>query len=122
MKQIKYELELPLPPSINTVYVYNKYIHQKVYKRSATSYLSTVELVVRAWVKKNKFPMQTDYFYLDMEFWMPRANADSHNYKKILLDVLEHGGLVENDKYIMDRTQSIKVDKENPRCKMTILI
>lgn len=109
------ELELPLPPSINTVYVFNKYIHQKVYKRSATSYLSTVELVVKSFVRKKKLKPFDDYFYLDMYFWLPRQNADSHNYKKILLDVLEHGGLVVNDKWIMDRTQEVKVDKENPR-------
>ena len=115
-------LTLPLPPSINTVYVWNKYIHQKVYKRSGTSYLATNEETVKKFVKKNKLVPFDNYFHLDMEFWVPRQNADSHNYKKLILDVLEHGGLVVNDKWIMDRTQSIEVDKENPRCRMTFTI
>ena len=114
----KLSLTLPLPPSINTVYVFNKYIHQKVYKRSATSYITINTLLVQQFVKKNKIKAFDDYFYLDMFFWVPRQNADSHNYKKIVLDVLEHGGLVVNDKWIMDRTQEIKVDKENPRVRM----
>ena len=118
----KYELVLPLPPSMNVVYTYNPYIRQKVYKKSGTSYLTINTAAVQDWVKKNKFPMQEDYFYLDMWFWVPRRNADSHNYKKLLLDVLEHGGLVINDKFIMDRTQGIDVSKDDPRCKMIITI
>ena len=114
----KLSLTLPLPPSINTVYVFNKYIHQKVYKRSATSYITINTLLVQQFVKKNKIKAFDDYFYLAMFFWVPRQNADSHNYKKIVLDVLEHGGLVVNDKWIMDRTQEIKVDKENPRVRI----
>ena len=114
-----YKLELPLPPSINTVYVFNKYIHQKVYKRSATSYIEVNTQIVKNFVRKHKLIPFSNYFYLEMYFWLPRQNADSHNYKKIVLDVLEHGGLVENDKWIMDRTQKIEVDKENPRVLMT---
>lgn len=121
-KSMTYELVLPLPPSMNVVYTYNPYIRQKVYKKSGTSYLTVNTAAVQEWVAKNKFPMQEDYFYLDMWFWVPRRNADSHNYKKLLLDVLEHGGLVVNDKFIMDRTQGIDVDREDPRCKMIITL
>lgn len=103
---------------MNTVYTYNPYIHQKVYKKSGTSYLTINTETVRKFVEENKLKPFDWYFYLDMKFWMPRRNADSHNYKKLLLDVLEHGGLVVNDKWIMDRTQFIDVDKDNPRCEM----
>lgn len=115
---MRVKLILPLPPSMNTVYVFNKYIKQKVYKKSGTSYLLINTETVTKFVKKNKLQPKDDYFFLDMKFWMPRRNADSHNYKKLLLDVLEHGGLVVNDKWIMDRTQFIDVDKMNPRCEM----
>lgn len=103
---------------MNIVYTYNPHIHQKVYKKTGTSYLVTQTQAVIDYVKENRIKMHSDYFYLDMKFYMPRKNADSHNYKKLLLDVLEHGGLVENDSFIMDRTQFIGVDKENPRCEM----
>lgn len=115
---MKYTLELPLPPSMNSVYVWNKYIGQKVYKKTGTSYIAINTLVVQQFVKKHKLTPFDDYFFLEMYFWMPRRNADSHNYKKLTLDVLEHGGLVTNDKWIKDRTQDIKVDHENPRVRM----
>ena len=119
----KYELTLPLPPSMNVVYTWNPYINQKVYKKTGTSYLSVNSEVVKKWVEKNKFPMRTTYFILKMWFWIPRRNADTHNYKKLLLDVLQHGGLVLDDKFIADQTQlPIKIDNENPHCKMLIKV
>jgi len=108
-------LILPLPPSVNRLYVWNKYIHQKVYKREGKEYLTENELVVRKFMKDHRLETFSDYIYLDLYFILPRTNADSHNYKKLLFDVLEHGGLITNDKFIMDRTQAIGFDPKNPR-------
>lgn len=119
----KYTITLPLPPSMNKVYTWNPFIHQKVYKKSGTSYLTENSDTVKKWVKKNKFPMRTNYFILKMWFWVPRRNADTHNYKKLLLDVLQHGELVLDDKFIADQTQlPILVDSDKPRCRMVIKV
>ncbi len=115
---MKYELELPLPPSVNVIYGWNPRIHQKFYKSDAKNYLAINTMVVKSFVNKNKIIPFSNYFYLDMYFWLPRQNSDSHNFLKLLMDVLEHGTLVENDKWIMNRTQEIKVEKENPRVLM----
>ena len=115
---MKYKLELPLPPSINSVYVYNRYTHQKVYKKSGTSYLTLATALVQQFVKKHKLTPFTDFFYLDMYWWLPNRRLDSHNLLKLSLDVLEHGGLVENDKWILNRTQKVEYDKVNPRVLM----
>ena len=112
--------ELPLPPSINKLYVWNKYIHQKVYKKIGTDYLTVGTLLVQKFVKKYEIELFKDYFYLDLDFYLSRRNTDSHNLHKLIFDVLEHGGLVENDKWIMNRTQSVNLDKKNPRVKLTI--
>lgn len=108
-------LELPIPPSINRLYTFNKYIRQKVYKKEGRKYLDDVTLVVRAFVKKHKLQPISDYFYLECDFFLANRRSDSHNYKKLIFDVLKHGGLIEDDNIIMDRTQSITIDKENPR-------
>ena len=101
--------------SVNRMYTFNRFSHQKIYKKEARIYLERNALLVANFVKKNKLKPFDSYFVLDMIFYLPRQNADSHNYKKIGLDVLERGGLVVNDKWIMDRTQAIYIDKENPR-------
>lgn len=118
----KLSLTLPLPPSINRVYFHNPYTHRRGYKKEGTQYLEVGTLLVKKFVKKYNIKPFNDYFYLDLEFWLPRQNCDSHNYLKLSMDVLQHGGLVENDKWIMNRTQEIKIDKENPRIRLTIQI
>lgn len=97
------------------MYAWNPHIHQKVYKAEAKSYLQNVALVIQLSMRKNLITPFDDYFYLDLDFYLPRRNSDSHNYLKLLMDVLQHGGLVTDDRYILNRTQSIKVDKLDPR-------
>lgn len=113
---MNHRIEVPLPMSVNKMYVYNKYTHQKVYKKDAMDYLQNVSVYVK---NQYKGPQLKDYTYLDMEFFMSRKNADSHNYKKLIFDMLQWAGVVEDDRYIMDRTQSIKIDTKNPRVIIT---
>ncbi len=63
----------------------------------------------------NNVAQRKDYFFLDLFWQLSRRNADSHNYKKVLFDTLEKGGLVSDDRYILDRTQGIEIDTKNPR-------
>lgn len=75
----------------------------------------TATNLVRAFVRRTNFKMITDYKHVDMVFWLSRKNSDSHNYKKLIFDCLEHGGFVSNDCFIMDRTQEVHIDPKNPR-------
>lgn len=115
MKKRKFTIDLPLPMSVNKLYAYNKYTHQKVYKKEAMDYLKDWSAWIKIWMTESKVPMVKEMTYFDLDFYLPRTNSDSHNYKKLLFDLLEWGGMVENDKYIMDRTQSIKYDPKKPR-------
>lgn len=115
---MKHELTIPLPMSVNRMYMYNPRTRQKIYKKEAREYLEDVALLVRGYCNKHKIKPVNDYIYLDMYFTLARVNSDSHNYKKLTFDALEQGGLVENDKYIMDRTQEIKIDSKNPKVKI----
>lgn len=70
---------------------------------------------VSAFCRKYDIQPFTAYFPLDMYFFLENNRSDSHNYKKLIFDALERGGLCDNDKWIMDRTQSIEIDKERPK-------
>lgn len=113
-----YELILDLPPSINRLYVFNRYTRQKVYKREGRDYLDSMTLVVQQFVRKHKIEPFDDYFYLECYFFLSNKRSDSHNYKKLVFDVLKHGGLIKDDNIIMDRTQGIAIDKTNPRVRL----
>lgn len=112
---MRHKITVPLPPSVNSMYMYNKYTHQKIYKPEARDYLEQNKLVLGLWVRKHFVKPVNNFTHFDMEFFLGSKNADSHNYKKLLLDLLQHVGIVENDKWIMDRTQKISYDKEDPR-------
>lgn len=108
-------LTLPLPMSVNRMYTYNRYTHQKIYKKEARDYLAGVGSQLAAIMRRDKAAPIDDYTHLDLFFFLPRKNADSHNYKKLLFDALQHGGVVTDDRYILDRTQKVEIDTKNPR-------
>ncbi len=100
--------------------MYNRYTHQKIYKRDAIKWLEDCSLLVMTKMKKYK-PI-SDYVKVDFDFILPRRSADSHNYYKLTADVLERGGFTVNDKFIMVQTKSVSFDTKNPRVKITALM
>jgi Holliday junction resolvase RusA-like endonuclease len=122
MQKKQFSISLPLPPSINRAYTFNKWTHQQIYTPEAKEYIAYASLIVSQALKKNKIEIPIDrYFHIDMDFWLSRSNADSHNYIKVFDDMLETSGLTTNDKWIMNRIQSVKVDTKNPRVEITII-
>lgn len=107
------KLRVNLPPSNNNLYVKTRN-HLKPLTPEAREYIYEYSKELASILYKEKHISFDDYFYLDIHWVLPRKNADSHNYKKVLFDFLEKGGFVTNDRYIMDRTQSVKVDPKNP--------
>lgn len=113
------EITLPLPPSVNTIYMWNPRTHQKIYKKEAREWLEENTEYVRYSLPLGHKPIN-EYVVVKLKFWLPRRNSDAHNYEKLLFDCLEHGGLVENDRVIMNQTISIEIDSKNPR--VTIIV
>ncbi len=115
-------LTLNLPPSVNKAYYHNMAKHQTFYGKEAKLWFEIAELQILNWRKLYKITgIIEEFTYLDLVFWLPRKNCDSHNYKKVLFDGLERFGVVSNDKYILDRTQAIYYDNKNPRVQIIII-
>ena len=111
-------LVLDLPPSVNRAFTWNPRGHHFVHTNEYSSYLDYGTYVVIAWCRKNKIKPISDYRPLYIKFFLKDSRTDSHNLKKALFDVLQKGGLFTNDKYILDRTVSVEIDKKNPRVEL----
>lgn len=111
----------PLPPSVNRAYTFNKWTRQTIYTPEAKKYIA--DNAKKMFEEANEIGMKTpmnDYFHIDMNFWLRRKNADSHNLLKIFNDMLENSGLTENDRFIMNRIQKVEVDTKNPHIEISI--
>lgn len=115
-------LSLPLPPSVNHMYV-NVKGGRKLTGR-AEKYIKISKALIndaiydQRWVKE-KNPV---WLYVDLVFYMPdRRIRDSHNMLKLLLDVMQDT-IFENDYYAMPRIQSVEYDNENPRVECAITV
>ena len=114
---MKYGFTLPLPPSTNKRLIPGRQGFF-VLSTEARNWLEDASKMVWVYVNNNKIIPYDYYFHLDLRFFLTRANADSHNYLKLLCDALEKGGLVTNDRYIMTRIQMVEKDPTNPRVEM----
>lgn len=122
------KLTLPLPVSIN-----NLYINQFSYNPKTKSRTPTGKRIMSAEgkkVKNNFRDKETDeisnwdyeitkntYLYLDTYIYMNRLGRDDNNIYKLLNDSLEKI-VYDNDSRILTRTQKILIDSENPRVEV----
>ena len=117
---MNFNLTLPLPPSTNKRLLCFR--GRFILSSEARQWLEEAHLIVWVFCKNNKITPIGVYFHLDLAFFVPRSNSDSHNYLKLLMDALEQGGLVVNDKFIMPRIQNVKIDNKRPRVEMCWLV
>ena len=108
-------LELRLPPSVNALHINRRGTYQRILTREGRDYIYTYSLYIKKTLQDMGHKTFNDYVHIDIEWYLPRKNCDSHNYEKGLWDCLQQAGFVTNDKYIMGRTQSVSVDTKNPR-------
>lgn len=129
---LKLKLVLPLPVSIN-----NLYINQFSYNPKTRSRTPTGKRIMSAEGKKvkqqiiseTKKQMKTQvweyeltkstYLYLDTYIYMNRLGRDDNNIYKLLNDSLEKI-VYDNDSRILTRTQKILIDSENPRVEVEL--
>jgi len=116
-RKTKMQIELSLPPSINASHITRIGSYKRIMTQEARNWMEQAGWLVKSQWKK---PPMDDFFFIDLVFYLKNKQSDSHNYKKLLFDALEQGGLCTNDKYIKDRTQGVHYDKENPRVIITI--
>lgn len=109
------KMELLLPPSVNALHINSKGSYRRILTQEGRWYIYTYAMKVKADLKKAGHTPIDEYFHLDLDWFLPRRNCDSHNYVKGLMDMLEKAGLMTNDRYVMPRTQSVQLDTKNPR-------
>lgn len=129
---MKVELTLPVPTSINALYMNQFAYNPKTRKREMTGakILSKqgekrkAEIADAAkeqlqgqewnyeWTKEN-------YVYQDAVIHFARRGSDDNNIYKLLNDTLE-GIVYDNDSRVLVRTQRIVYDSTNPRVEVTI--
>lgn len=131
---MRLELMLPIPESINSLYVNQFRFDPKLRRRVPTG-----GRVLSKAGEKNKEQIQfharqqmegqnwdyewtenkNNFMYLDVDVYFPRKGRDADNIFKILHDSLE-GIVFEGDARVLPRVQRILFDKENPRVMVTL--
>ncbi|KAF6630687.1 RusA family crossover junction endodeoxyribonuclease [Paenibacillus sp. EKM208P] len=128
---MRLNLTLPLPVSINDLYI-NQYVWDaKIRKRVPTGkrILSKEGEKVKKQIidaASNQIKTQewdyeytkTHYLYMDTLIYFNRKGRDDNNIYKLNNDALEKI-VYDNDSRILTRTQRILYDKKNPRVELT---
>lgn len=127
----KLNLTLPLPTSINKLY-----INQSTFNPKSKSRISTGKRILSKDGKKTKQQIideannqlqgqnwsyeftLNNYIYMDTVIYFNRKGRDDNNIYKLLCDALEKI-VYENDSRVLIRTQRILYDPENPRVKVS---
>lgn len=119
----KLEMALPLPPSVNALYVNTRGGGRRL-TRTAENYIRTARALINMNIDDQGWivPSQHTWLYIDMVIYMPdRKVRDSHNMLKLLLDVLQGTAYI-NDYAVMPRIQSVEYDPSNPRIEIDIKV
>lgn len=81
-------------------------------------WLEYASWTAKAYALHNNLKLIINYTYFDLYWYPPSYRQDCHNCEKVLFDALQRGKIVKNDRYILNRTQSVILDKEKPRVKI----
>lgn len=125
-------LKLPIPVSINELYVNQYKYNPKTKKNEPTGarVLSAKGKASKALIRKDtkqQMKKQTwdfeytkeNYIYMDTVIYFNRKGRDDNNIYKLLCDSLE-GIVYDNDSRVLIRTQKIMYDTDNPRVEVHI--
>ncbi|NCU28496.1 MAG: RusA family crossover junction endodeoxyribonuclease [Candidatus Moranbacteria bacterium] len=118
-KKKVFKIDLPLPVSLNHMYINIRGGGKRLNKRAEEYMRVARSLVNEAMLEQNwKMTNQGYWYYVDMIFYLPDVRIrDNHNMFKLLFDVLE-GYVFCNDYYIMPRVESVELDRSNPRIEL----
>jgi Holliday junction resolvase RusA-like endonuclease len=129
---MKLNLTLPVPTSLNKLYI-NQYGYnpkkrmrtptgKRILSKEGTKCKNEIQAEARVqmlgqdwdydWTKEG-------YVYLDTVIYFARRGTDDNNIYKLLCDALE-GICYDNDSRVLVRTQKIMYSSENPRVEATL--
>ena len=91
----------------------------RVLRKHANDWFNEALEKVRQYIIEEKWEMKSQKIILEIYLYYPNLKTrDSHNMLKILLDVLERGGIYSNDKYALPRIMDFTLDKSHPRIEI----
>lgn len=117
-------LVLPVPPSVNHMYLHSRFGGKRIRTTKAKEWFDTAEKIVRSEIVKQGWePTIEKKVVLDVLTMFPdRRKRDTNNTAKALCDMLEHAGTYDNDRFALVRYIDYGVDKENPRIEVVIRV
>jgi Holliday junction resolvase RusA-like endonuclease len=131
-KHLKIKLVLPLPVSINKLYI-NQYTWnpktktrvptgKRIMSEEGKKIKKLIQLETIKQLQSQEWDYEwtkSNYIYQDCYIYMNRAGRDDNNIFKLLNDSLEKI-VYDNDSHVLTRTQRILIDSENPRVELII--
>jgi Holliday junction resolvase RusA-like endonuclease len=131
-EQMKLKLILPLPVSVNALYVNQTFYDPKkrthvltgkrILSPKGRKAKKDIQIACKKQMKGQEWDYdytQTHYLYQDMVVYFNRMGRDSDNLLKCLNDSLK-GLAYYNDDKILTRTQKVMVDSVNPRIEIEL--
>jgi crossover junction endodeoxyribonuclease RusA len=111
---------LPLPPSLNNAYA--TYQGRRILSKEGRAYKAQAALLIRRAAADQGFivPAATP-LGLAFRFWFARNNRDGSNTPKLLEDALAEA-LGFNDVWVWRSAWTKAIDKDNPRCDVSLEI
>jgi Holliday junction resolvase RusA-like endonuclease len=129
---MKLKLTLPVPVSLNKLYV-NEYKYNNISKKrepTGARVLSAegkkckqlIQKQVKQQLKRQSWDyeyVKNKYLYIDLVFIFSRMGRDSDNCLKLLQDSLQ-GIVFENDSHVLCRVQKVMFSVDEPRVEATV--
>lgn len=117
-------LVLPMPPSVNHMYLQSRWGGKRIRTKKAREWFDQAEKIVRNEILNQKWePTINQKIVLDVLTMFPdRRKRDTNNTAKALCDMLEHAGVYDNDRFALVRYIDYGVDRENPRVEVVIRV
>lgn len=116
-------LILKLPPSVNHMYINAKIRgrNMRILNKYANDWYKDALEKTIVYMQESGWQTADEKTILELYFYYPNSRLrDSHNTLKILLDLLERGGIYSNDKYALPRVMDFQLDKGNPRVEIIL--
>ena len=121
-------ITLPLPPGVNN---YKKYrVIFQGGRPIATPYLTKqaedfkeyaiFKLKAKAKEKDWEVPSKDKYILIRLKFYMNKLGKDADNHIKLIQDVIQESGLIENDSKLIPVVERLYVDQKDPRVKIAL--
>ena len=69
---------------------------------------------ISLYCRENNIEPISDYTFFDLWWFTPNERTDAHNSEKCLFDAFQQGGLVKDDRFVMNRTQGVNIEPSDP--------